>query len=185
MARPELVLRRARRAYEATYVFAALRGVALAAVLAVLAYGLHRTSGTTWWIAGALGATLAAFGWHGGGWRRGGAAGVLAGLPPMIAPSLLFALTTGGHCAACDDAPGLACAVTCLGTSALVGVLVGRWAVSDRAPRAFAIAAIATAGLTGGLACGTTGLGGALGVALGLVAGGVTGWIVAGRTVQA
>jgi hypothetical protein len=50
------------------------------------------------------------------------------------------------------------------GSSALVGGLVGFRAVADVAPRRFAVAAIASAALTGLLGCGTTGLGGALGV---------------------
>lgn len=185
MTRSELALRQARRAYAWAHLRAALRGLGLATTLTALAVGLHQTSSETWLIAAALAATLAALGWHGGAWRRGGVAGVIAGLPPMIAPSLLFALTRGGHCMSCHESPGLACAITCLGTSALVGVLVGHRAAGDRSPRAFAVAAIVTAGLTGGLACGSTGIGGAIGVAIGLVAGGVTGWVFAGRAVQA
>src|SRR6266850_1532709 len=50
-------------------------------------------------------------------------------------------------------------------------------AIRAASPRRYALAAIATAALTGTLACATTGLGGALGVVVGLVAGGVTGWV--------
>jgi hypothetical protein len=180
--RAELALRQVRFAYERTHVRTALRGVAIAAALSVLALGLHRMSSVTWLCAGALAASLAALGWRGGAWRRGAFAGVLAGLPPLIAPSLMFAMSHGGHCPSCQSGAALPCLIACFGTSALVGAVVGHRAVTDRAPRSYAIAAIASAALTGLLGCGTTGLGGAIGVVIGLVAGGVTGWVVAGRT---
>jgi hypothetical protein len=178
-------LRRARLAYERAHILSALRGVALAFALASLALGLHQTSSTTWLIAATLTASLAALGWCGGSWRRGALAGVLAGLPPLIAPSLVFALTNGGHCAACEHVAAMPCMITCLATSSLVGFLVGARAISDSSPRRFALAAIATAALTGLLGCGTIGLGGALGVVVGLVAGGITGWILAARAAHA
>lgn len=81
--------------------------------------------------------------------------------------------------------PSLPCLIACFGTSALVGVLVGSRAATDTWPRRFAIAAVATAALTGLLGCATMGLGGALGVVAGLVAGSVTGWVVAGRAAHA
>jgi hypothetical protein len=117
--------------------------------------------------------------------RRGALAGVIAGLPPLIAPSLVFALSHGGHCAMCEQGATLPCLITCFGTGSLVGILVGYRAVTDPSPRRFAVAAIASAALTGLLGCGTTGLGGALGVVIGLVAGAVTGWVVAGRAAHA
>jgi hypothetical protein len=175
-------LRGARWAYERTHVLAGVRGVALAAALTVLTFGLHRTSDVTWLIAAALAASLAVLGWRGGAWRRGALAGVLAGLPPLIAPSLVFAMSHGGHCAMCAQGANLPCMLTCFGTSSLVGLLVGHSAITDGSPRRFAAAAIASAALTGVLGCGTTGLGGALGVVIGLVAGGVAGWAVAART---
>ena len=177
-------LRRVRRAYEHAHLRSALRGVGLAAVIAALAFGLHRMSDAAWLFATGLAAALGGFGWRGGAWRRGALAGVLAGLPPLIAPSLVFAVSHGGHCAMCAEGAALPCLITCFATSSLVGQLVGHRAVSE-ASRRFAIAAIASAALTGLLSCGTTGLGGALGVVIGLVAGGVTGWIVAARAVHA
>jgi hypothetical protein len=180
--RATVALGRARFAYERAHTVTALRGIALAAALAVLAFGLHRTSPAAWLVAGTLAASLAALGWRGGAWRRGALAGVIAGLPPLIAPSLVFALSHGGHCAMCEQGATLPCLIACFGTSSLVGILVGYRAVTDPSPRRFAVAAIASAALTGLLGCGTTGLGGALGVVIGLVAGGVTGWVVAGRT---
>ncbi|HEY1555635.1 MAG TPA: hypothetical protein VGF94_12445 [Kofleriaceae bacterium] len=164
---------------------AAALGIAIAGALAALAVGLHRTTHATWVIALLLGITLAALAWRGGAARRGSLAGVLAGLPPMLAPVLLFALGHGGHCPDCQLAPTLTCLLTCFGTSALVGTLVGHVAAHDAAPARYALAAIATAALTGLLGCSTTGLGGAVGVVVGLVAGGVTGWVVAGRTAAA
>lgn len=178
-------LRRARRAYERAHLLAALRGTALAGALAVVAYGLHRMSSAAWLAAACLAATLAVLGWRGGAWRRGALAGVIAGLPPLFAPTLLIAATHGWQCAMCDPGPTVPCLVTCLVTSSLVGLLVGHRAVTDVSPRRFAIAAITSAALTGLLGCGTTGLGGAAGVVIGLVAGGVAGWIAATRAAHA
>lgn len=178
-------LRRARRAYERAHLLAALRGVLLAAALAAVAYGLHRMSSAAWLVAASLGAALAVLGWRGGAWRRGALAGVIAGLPPLVAPTLMIAASRGWHCAMCEQGPTVPCLITCLATSLLVGILVGHRAVTDGSPRRFAIAAITSAALTGLLGCGTTGLGGAAGVVLGLVAGGAAGWIAATRAAHA
>jgi hypothetical protein len=180
--RADRARRRVRSAYERTHVLAAARGLVIAAALVVLAIGLHRITQASWLIASLLGASLIALGWRGGAWRRGAFAGVLAGLPPLIAPSLVFALSHGQHCTSCEAVPGWPCLLACFGTSAVLGMLVGHRATTDASPRQFATASIATAALTGLLGCGTTGLGGAAGVVIGLVAGGVTGWVVAGRT---
>jgi hypothetical protein len=182
MAPSDLALRRARRAYELTHVLAGLRGIAIAAALIVFAIGLHRITDASWGIAALLVASLGALGWRGGALRRGAFAGVLAGLPPLIAPSVVFALSHGGHCPSCEMGATWPCMLACFGTSSVLGMLVGVRASSDDSPRRFAIAAIATAALTGLLGCGTTGLAGAIGVVVGLVAGGITGWVVAGRT---
>ena len=182
--RAEVVLRRARFSYERAHLLAGARGVVVAAALAVLAFGLHRMSSIAWLAAAALAGSLAALGWRGGGWRRGALAGVLAGLPPLIAPAVMFALAHGGHCASCEHTGTLPCMVLCFATSAVVGMVAGCHAVTDRAPRPFAIAAITSAALTGLLGCTTIGLGGALGVVVGLVAGGVTGWMT-GRAAHA
>jgi len=183
--RADQALGRVRLAYERARVATAVRGIVVAAGLVALAFGLHRTSEAAWLVAGTLTAALAAFGWRGGAWRRGALAGVLAGLPPLVTPSLVFALSHGDHCAMCEHSATLTCMITCFATSSLVGIAVGRRAVSDRSPRRYAIAAIACAALTGLLGCGTTGLGGVIGVVIGLVAGGVTGWVVAGRAAHA
>ena len=143
--REQHALRRARRAYERAHVLAALRGAALAGALAVVAYGLHRMSSAAWLAAACLAATLSGLGWRGGAWRRGALAGVIAGLPPLVAPSLVFALSHGGHCATCEQGATLPCLVTCFGTGSLVGILVGYRAVADASPRPFAAAAIASA----------------------------------------
>jgi hypothetical protein len=182
MARSDLALRRARRAYEISHTLAALRGIGIAAALIVLAVGLHRVTDASWGIAALLVASLGTLAWRGGALRRGAFAGVLAGLPPLIAPSVVFALSHGGHCPSCEMGATWPCLLACFGTSSVLGMLVGYRATTDESPRRFAMAAIATAALTGLLGCGTTGLGGAIGVVFGLVAGGVTGWVVAGRT---
>jgi len=181
----ELALRRARFAYERAHAIAAARGVAIAGGLVALAYGLHAMTPGIWLAAAALAVALAVLGWRGGAARRGALAGVLAGLPPLLAPSVVFALAHGGHCATCEHGATLQCLITCFVTASLVGVAVGYRASVDPAPRRFAIAAITTAALTGLLGCGTTGLGGALGVVVGVVAGGVTGWLVGGRAAHA
>ena len=182
MARSDVAFARARSAYERAHVVAAIRGVAIAAAITVLAIALHRTSSVTWLVAGALAATLGVLGWRGGAWRRGALAGVLAGLPPLFAPTLVFAFTHGGHCPDCQMQPTLPCLLTCFGTSSLVGVFVGHLATRDRR---FAVAAIASAAATGLLGCTTTGWAGALGIVVGLVAGGVTGWVVSARAAHA
>lgn len=180
--RAERVRRRVRGAYERAHVFSALRGLAFAALIVTLAIGLHRITPVSWLIAGMLGVTLATLAWRGGAWRRGAFAGTLAGLPPLVAPSIVFMMSHGVPCSSCDMAPTWGCLLACFGTSSVIGMLVGYRATADIAPRRYAGAAIATAALTGLLGCGTTGLGGAAGVVIGLVAGGVTGWVVAGRT---
>jgi hypothetical protein len=176
--------RRVRRAYELAHLGAAARGLAIAAGALVLALGFHRAASATWLVAGALALALAVLGWRGGALRRGAFAGVIAGLPPLVVPSLVLALSSGAHahCADCAPRAMLPCMLACLGSGALVGILVGYRASADAAPRRYAVAAIAAATLTGLLGCGTTGLGGALGIAIGVVAGGVTGWVFAGRT---
>lgn len=185
MARSDQALRRARRAYEGAHLAAAGRGLAIAAGAVLLALGFHRTSGPMWLVAAALAAALAVLAWRGGALRRGAFAGVFAGLPPLVVPSLVVALSSDAHCAECEPGSMLPCMLACFGTSSLVGILVGYRAIADAAPRRYAVAAIATAALTGLLGCGTTGLGGALGVVIGVVAGGVTGWVVAARAAHA
>jgi hypothetical protein len=179
--RREVALRRARRAYESSHVWYALRALAIVAGVCVLAAALHRTSSVSWLIAITLGGLFATLAWRGGAWRRGAFAGVLAGLPPLIVPSLVIAMSTT-HCAGCTAAPTWWCVLACFGSSSIVGMLVGHRATIDRSSSRYAIAALSTAALTGLLGCGTTGLGGAAGVVIGLVAGAVTGWIVGGRT---
>jgi len=178
MARSDAALRRARGAYERAHVLAAMRGLAIAAAITALAIGLHRTTHATFIIAAALAATLATLGWRGGAWRRGALGGVIAGLPPLLAPAVVFAFNHGGHCPDCQMQPTLACMLACFGTSSLVGIFVGRVAARDPSPRRYAAGSIAAAILTGLLGCATTGFSGALGIVVGLVAGSVTGWVM-------
>lgn len=180
MNRSDDVLRRVRRAYERAHVLGGMRGLAIAAALSVLAFGLHAATPLAIAVAAVLAATLGTLGYRGGPWRRGAFAGVLAGVPPMIVPSIVMAIAQGGHCPECGTAATWECTLACLGTSALVGGFVGFAAIFDRTgPTRFAIAAISTAALTGLLGCATMGLGGAVGVVTGLVAGGATGWAFA------
>ena len=185
MARSDATLRRVHRAYERAHLVAAARALGITAGLTLLALGVHGATHTLWLMALALAATLGVLAWRGGAWRRGALAGVLAGLPPLIVPSIVIALSSRGHCASCTPQAQWACVLACFGSGSLVGILVGYRAIADRAPRRFALAAIATGALTGLLGCSSTGLGGAVGVVIGLVAGGVTGWVVAGRTAHA
>jgi hypothetical protein len=181
MARSDVALQRARGAYERAHITAAVRALAVAAALAVVAFAVHTTTTTSWLVAGTLAATLATLAWRGGAYRRGAFAGVLAGLPPLIVPSIVKAFQAE-HCAACGTVAAWPCTLACFGTSLLVGTLVGYSAHSDASPRRFALAALASASLAGLLGCATSGVAGALGVVVGLAAGGVTGWVVAGRT---
>lgn len=185
MARSDATLRRVHRAYETAHLGAALRALAIAAGLVALAIGIHGTTRVMWLVAITLAATLGVLAWRGGAWRRGSLAGVLAGLPPLIVPSIVLAMSSRGHCSGCTPAAQLACVLACFGSGSLVGILVGYRAISDHSPRRFALGAIASGALTGLLGCGSVGLGGAIGVVIGLVAGGVTGWVVAGRTAHA
>ena len=186
MARSELALRRVKRAYEVAHLASAVRGLAVSAGLVVIALGLYRVTNATYLVAAALATAMATFAWRGGAWRRGAFAGVLAGLPPLIIPSIAWTLSSSaGHCTNCETSATLPCLIACFGTGSLVGILVGYRAISDSSPRRYALAAITSAALGGLLGCGTTGLGGATGVVVGLVAGGVAGWIVAGRTAHA
>lgn len=184
MARSDLALRRVRLAYAGAHAGAAARALAIVAALCVLAVGLHRITPTSWVFVALLAASLPVLAWRGGAFRRGAFAGVLAGLPPLVVPSLVYTLSQHGHCPGCGTVSAWPCLLACLGTSAVVGALVGHRASTDRAPRVFAASAIATAALTGLLGCGTVGLGGALGVVVGLVAGGVTGWVAGARAAQ-
>ena len=185
MARSD-ALRRVKRAYERPHLHAAARALVIAALMIVIAGGLYRVTRATYQVAGVLATVLAAFAWRGGSWRRGAFAGVLAGLPPLILPSIAWTLfSRAEHCSSCEVSATWPCLVACFASGSLVGILVGYRAISDPSPRRYAVAAITTAALGGLLGCGTTGLGGATGVVLGLVAGGVAGWIVGGRTAHA
>lgn len=185
MARSEVALDRVRRAYERSHVAASLRGIAIAAAVTMAAAGLHRTSDASWLVAGVLALLLGGFAWRGGAWRRGSLAGVLAGLPPLVVPSLVVAMSSTAHCDGCASTPLWWCTLSCFVASSIVGTLVGHRATVDRAPQRFALAALPTAALTGLLGCGTIGLGGVAGVVVGLIAGAVTGWVVSGRTAHA
>jgi len=184
MARSDLALASARRAYDRARVVSATRGLALAGAFAVLAVGLHRTTHATWIVVAALAAVLAAFGWRGGAMRRGALAGSLAGLPVFLAPTIVFGILHGRlQCPDCPLGPTPACIATCFGTSALVGIAIGF--AARREPARYVLAALASALLVGLLGCATTGLGGALGIVAGVAAGGVTGWLVQGRVAHA
>jgi hypothetical protein len=184
MERSDVALRRVRRSYERAHVVSALRGLALAGAFVLLSIGLHRTTHVTWLVASLLAIVLATLGWRGGSARRGALAGVLAGLPVFIAPTIVFAFTHGGmQCPDCALGPTLACLVTCFATSSLVGLAIGF--ATRREPTRFTFAALATAVLVGLLGCSTTGLGGAIGIVIGVLAGGATGWLVHGRELHA
>ncbi|HLL25606.1 MAG TPA: hypothetical protein VK427_25895 [Kofleriaceae bacterium] len=186
MERSERARRHVHRAYASAHLAAATRALVIAAAMFVVALGLYRVTRSTVLVALTLGAVMATFAWRGGGWRRGAFAGVLAGLPPLVMPSITWTLSSSaGHCTNCVAQAAWPAMLTCFGTSSLVGILVGYRAIGEAAPRRYALAAIPTAALTGLLGCGTTGLGGATGVVVGLVAGGVAGWLVAMRAAHA
>jgi hypothetical protein len=183
MAPADRALADARAAYAWSHVLAGVRAAAVAVAIVGLALLLHRTTDAMWLVGGSLAITLGVLGWRGGPLRRGALAGVLAGLPPMLAPVLVSLASHGMiRCADCPTVPSLTCTLTCFATASLVGLAVGQRATRDRSPARFAGAAMVTAILTGALGCGTTGFGAAIGIAIGLVAGGVTGWVAAHRT---
>src|SRR5438067_970015 len=125
MAPSDRALRRVRRAYETAHVVAAVRALAVAAIVTVVAAGLHGVTRTSWLFAITLSGTLGALAWRGGSWRRGAFAGVLAGLPPLIVPSLVIALTATTHCESCNGTPTWFCVLACFGSSSVVGTIVG------------------------------------------------------------
>ncbi|MFT3696107.1 MAG: hypothetical protein QM831_23415 [Kofleriaceae bacterium] len=173
MERSELAFVHARRAYERAHISSAARGIALAAVFVVLAVGLHHTSQFTWIVAGCLAITLATLGFRGGAARRGALAGVLAGLPVFIAPTIVFSIAHGGmQCPNCELGPTAACLVTCLTTSLLAGAALGYSTRSQ--PLRFVAGAIASALFVGLLGCATTGISGAVGIVVGVLAGSAT-----------
>src|SRR5262245_56246917 len=101
MARSD-AFRRVKRAYELPHLYAAGRAIVIAALLVVIAMGLYRVTRATYLVATVLATSMAAFAWRGGAWRRGASAGVLAGLPPLLIPSIVWTLSSGaGHCASC------------------------------------------------------------------------------------
>src|SRR5687767_3023055 len=116
MGRSDQVLRRVRFAYERTRILDGARGLAIAAGISILAIGLHRITSTSWLVAAVLAASLGALGWRGGALRRGAFAGVLAGLPTMIVPSIVFTLSQHGHCAGCGTAAAWPCLLSCFVT---------------------------------------------------------------------
>jgi hypothetical protein len=183
MASAERALARVHAAYAWSHLRAGVRDATIALAMIALALALHRMTEVTWLVGGTLAITLGVLGWRGGALGRGARAGVVAGLPPMLAPVMVSLFSHGLlRCADCPAMPSLGCTLTCFATASVVGLAVGHRAVRDRMPSRFAGAAMATAILTGALGCGTTGLGGAIGIAVGLVAGGVTGWASAQRT---
>jgi len=186
MARSDDALRRVRRAYEGTHARAAVRALAMAAALIVLAIGLYKVTRATYVVATGLAIAMAIFAWRGGSWRRGALAGVLAGLPPLIVPSIVWTFTSNaGHCTSCETTATLPCILACFGSGSLVGILVGYRSISDSSPHRYALAALVTTALAGLLGCGTVGLAGAVGIVVGSVVGGVAGVFVAGRPARA
>lgn len=177
MSKPQRARQRVRRAYEFARIAAAARALALAVVLFAVAVALYRATEKTALVAGILAATLAALAWRGGAWRRGSLAGVLVGIPALIVPALVASLASDGHCARCDTAPALPYTVLCFALGSPAGLFVARRSLSDRAPFAFAMSALAASALTGLLGCATIGFGGVAGVIIGVTAGSVTGWV--------
>src|SRR6188508_2352766 len=117
MARSDLVLRRVKRAYEVSHLASAARGLVVSALLVIIAFGLYRVTQPTYLVATALAVTMAVFAWRGGAWRRGAFAGVLAGLPPLIIPSIAWTLSSSaGHCSNCETSATLPCLIACFGT---------------------------------------------------------------------
>lgn len=172
-----------RRSYERAHVLAALFAVAMALLPIAAAFVMHGITSRTASAAVLLAATIALFGWSGGGWGRGARVGLVAGLPSLAAPALVLAFTPG-HCSRCGDPGAWLCVAACFGTTSYVGILLTRRARRDRARSSFAVAALAVAALTGLLGCGMTGLGGAVGIALGVSLGSIVGFTFANQATR-
>ena len=168
----------ARRSYELAQLRAALRSLTFAALPVTLAFAIHGVTMQTALLAGALVLTIALFAWSGGAWRRGAHAGVVAGLPPLLAPLVVLSFAPS-HCSHCSDPGSWSCVAACFGASSFVGIVVAQRARREVSPRSFAFAALVVAAVTGLLGCGMTGLGGAVGIALGVALGSIVGFTVA------
>jgi hypothetical protein len=164
----------ARRSYELAHVRAACRALTFAALPVTIAFAIHGVTMQTALLAGALALTIAVFAWSGGAARRGAHAGVVAGLPPLLAPLFVLSLAPS-HCSHCSDPDSWSCIAACFGASSFVGIVVAQRARRDVSPRGFASAALLVAALTGLLGCGMTGLGGAIGIGLGVALGSIVG----------
>jgi len=169
--------RAVRRSYELAHLRAAVRALGLAAVPLSIAFGLHGLTQRTVPFGLLLVAMIMLFSWTGGPWRRGARTGLIAGLPPLVAPLIAFSLAPG-HCIRCGDGRAWLCVAVCFTTSTIVGTAVAQRARRDPAPRWFAFAALSVAALTGLLGCGIAGIGGAIGIALGVTLGSIVGFAV-------
>jgi hypothetical protein len=163
---------RARAAYERALFVRAALGAWPVVLLIPLALLVHRPASTPPTIA-ALGAALAvalvACGWRGGAWRRGGDAGLVAGVPLFLVPMLVAPRDACAH--ACAHGPAMACVVACTAIGAAAGLALGLAARRDPSPVARALAGVVVAGLVGSLTCVIAGSAALLGAAAGLAAG--------------
>jgi hypothetical protein len=163
---------RARGAYERALVARAARDVWPAALLVPLALALHGPahSPSTVAIAGvALVAALFALGWRAGAWRRGALAGVVAGLPPFLVPSLYLRSADCAH--ACARHPAPDCALACALAALLAGLVLATRARHDRDPLGYALGGALTGALTASLTCALAGGVAVAGAAVGLALG--------------
>jgi hypothetical protein len=183
----ERARRHVRRRYEIARLGEGLAGAWPVAIVLPLAVVIHGHVGALMLVTAiGLAVAAAALGWRGGAWQRGVVAGFVAGLPTLVVPAIVLAVSTshaGVQCAGCEVASTtrMICIASCLASALAVGIAVGLRASRDTSPPRFAAAAVTIAALTGLLGCSATGLGGAAGVIGGLVLGGVPTMLLAPR----
>jgi hypothetical protein len=165
-AAEDVLLRRARRAYEVGRALLGVRRAFAVLPMAALSLWLCGRPSATCALAGLLAALVIALEWRGQDYGRGARLGLLAGLPALLLP--LGAEITGQACGTslCALYPTL-CAVG--------GVLGGSWLVR-RGVRAGVsahglVAASTVAIVAGSLGCLIAGVAGVGGLLVGLVAG--------------
>jgi hypothetical protein len=161
----------ARRAYELGRLRRALsRAVAIlpAAAIPVAQCATLGRAAEACVAAGAVVVLVALFLWRGEGYGRGARTGFVAGLAPLLVPTL--ASSTGVLCSAtiCGVLPAAA-----VGGGVVAGLILGGGAPrGDRGGLPFWFAAVAVTCTLGAIGCLHVGLAGLAGMALGVLAGG-------------
>jgi hypothetical protein len=169
MAVPESVLAaRARRAYEAGRLRAALPAIALAVPMVGLSVVLCDRPSASAACGLALVAVLLAAAWRGRPYARGARAGLVAGLGPLLLPmATCFHLCAGGVCLLAPTA----CVLAGLAGGVAIGVHARHRVPTGPDAGGYLLAALTVAALVGSLGCVIAGASGVVGMVVGLALG--------------